>query len=451
MRPHYEDEILFQFVAGTSPIGEEIDSHVESCASCARVVDEHRHLIDTLRTPEVWQHAEEPTPAQKCRIEEIVAVSRLIQQENDKAEALVNRLLSGPSAWWKTRLANMPEARSAGMVRQLLARMDGKTERSPVQAIEITGLAVTIAEDLDISSYAGDMVISLRAHAWREHAFVLMYTGNFPRALEAVDHAERLFQQTAVPQYELARVRLVRSMIYGGLERLSEAIDLACASARTFLEFGDRQRYARARLVEAMMLYDLGSFPEALEIYLSIHGEGSVASEVEEAKLVQNIGECYRRLGRFEPAVTYLSKAIACFDELGLETERIRTRWSLGSMLATNGRPGEALPLLRQAYRDFEKNQMDSDAALVGLEMAEVLLVLGQPEEVPAICRNLLDRFTRAGMTSRAITGLAFLREAVALGQATPSLIRHVHDFLRKLPGEPKRMYASPFPARLDE
>jgi hypothetical protein len=49
-------------------------------------------------------------------------------------------------------------------------------------------------------------------------------------------------------------------------------------------------------------------------------------------------------------------------------------------------------------------------------------------------------------MTSRAITALSFLREAVALGQANPSLVRHVHDFLRELPAERPRLYAPPPP-----
>jgi hypothetical protein len=89
---------------------------------------------------------------------------------------------------------------------------------------------------------------------------------------------------------------------------------------------------------------------------------------------------------------------------------------------------------------------MLADAALVALERAEVLLVMGRPEEVPHICRALLDQFTRIGMTSRAITALSFLREAVAMGAVTPSLVRHVHDFLRDLPKHPTRAFAPPSP-----
>ena len=56
---------------------------------------------------------------------------------------------------------------------------------------------------------------------------------------------------------------------------------------------------------------------------------------------------------------------------------------------------------------------------------------------------------TRAGMASRAMTALSFLREAVAMGQATPSLVQHVSAFLRKLPAEQPRLFAPP-PAGLE-
>jgi hypothetical protein len=53
-------------------------------------------------------------------------------------------------------------------------------------------------------------------------------------------------------------------------------------------------------------------------------------------------------------------------------------------------------------------------------------------------------------MTSRAITAHAFLREAVAIGQARPTLVRHVHDFLRELPASSGRAADTTLP-RLED
>ena len=95
-----------------------------------------------------------------------------------------------------------------------------------------------------------------------------------------------------------------------------------------------------------------------------------------------------------------------------------------------------AFALFDRAWKDFETLEMEADAALVALELAETLLVVGEPGRVPQICRALLDRFTRAGMTSRAITALSYLREVVAIGKAQPPVIRQVREFLRELPSQ---------------
>jgi hypothetical protein len=47
-------------------------------------------------------------------------------------------------------------------------------------------------------------------------------------------------------------------------------------------------------------------------------------------------------------------------------------------------------------------------------------------------------------MTSRAITALSFLREAVAVGKAPPDLVQTIHAFLRALPDGAKNTSIHP-------
>jgi uncharacterized protein YkwD len=129
---------------------------------------------------------------------------------------------------------------------------------------------------------------------------------------------------------------------------------------------------------------------------------------------------------------------------LGIKTDLTHTRWILARTLVLSKRAASAIPLLREAWRDFESLEMEADAALAALDLVEALLVTGDIEHVPAICRTLLDRFTRAGMNSPAVTALAYLREAVAAGQANRTLVRHVQKFLRELPKEPSLLFAPP-------
>jgi hypothetical protein len=71
-------------------------------------------------------------------------------------------------------------------------------------------------------------------------------------------------------------------------------------------------------------------------------------------------------------------------------------------------------------------------------------LTQGETDEVANVCRTILDRFVQQGMMSRAITALAYLREAVAANKATPAIVRDIREFLRALPQNPGRALPPP-------
>jgi tetratricopeptide (TPR) repeat protein len=438
---HYDDESLFQYVEGTSPIASEIESHVSSCAECASEVGEHRDLIAQLGDPDVWDSMPSMPPRQF--VMNVAAFADRIRREDEEAVAVCDDILSGPPAWWPQRLRKASGAYTAGVVKQLLDRMFTTVESSPAHALQMTSMAMGIANALDVSEYPCDYVIKLRAQTLREHSQVLSLMGRYPEALEFVDRSKRLFLQTPLPEYDLARVAVVKSNILQHIDRTEDAAALAREAGDTFLRFGDRVRYVNARIIEGSVMFNAGAVERALEIWKSVENDQGL-SEVSAVRTAHNIALCLVDLGKASGAIEYLMRCVADFEMLGMETERTRSRWMLTHALAVAGKQEEAIPLLRRTWYEFEQLDMIADAGLVALELAEVLLATGQPEEVPAICRDVIGQFTRYGMASRAITALSFLREAIALGQASASLVRHVHAFLRELPADQPRLFAQP-------
>jgi tetratricopeptide (TPR) repeat protein len=311
--------------------------------------------------------------------------------------------------------------------------------------LQLTTLAAEVANSLDVAQYPCDYVVKLRAQAYRDHAYGLSFLGRHPEALSVVDRAKRLFEQTPLPDYDLARVAVVKSKILSQIDRSAEAASLARQAADTFLRFGDRTRYLNTRITEAAILYDSGSIGDALEVWESVQDDPAL-EDLSAVRIKHNLALCYSQLGQPEKAAEYGREAVAQFEMLGMETALARSRGTLGNALVASGRVREAVPVLRTAWREFEQFGMISEAGIAALELAEALLMIGEPDEVPAICREVITQFTHAGMASRAMTALSFLREAVAIGQATPSLVRHVHTFLRGLPEEQPRLFAPPAP-----
>lgn len=441
MTTHYDDEALFEYIEGTSPIARDIESHVSECAECSAEIVEQREMMVHLSSPEMW---ETPAPPPRQFVIDVVAFAERARMEEQDAVVTCDAVLTGPAAWWPQRVRQSGNAYTGGMVKELLERMRSMLGNSPANALQVTALAIEIANALDVTEYPCDYVIKLRAQACRDHAYVLSFMGRYAEALELTERSKRLFDQVPMPEYDLARLALVKASILRSIDRIDDAVGLIDDAAETFQRFGDRNRYLGARMTQASTLYLRGNVEEALSVWKAVEAADTPVDELTSVRLAHNIALCYSDLGRPADAIAYVQRCVAEYEMLGVEAERTRSRWLLGHALTACGRYHDAIPILRQTWREFEHLEMIADAGLVALELAETLLVVEQSDEVPAICRDVIGQFTRAGMASRALTALSFLREAVAMGQGTPSLVQHVSNFLRKLPAEQPRLFAPP-------
>lgn len=444
---HFEEEALFEEEIETSPDAGEIEPHASACEDCTSGIGEQ--LIAALADAEVWEDRPPVSPAPRQAVRSVAMFVEQARREDQLAEALCDEILTGPSTWWPQKLRKAEGAFTAGMVKQLLERMRPMVVSSPANALQVTALALDVANALDVVAYPCDYVIKLRAQALRDHAYVLMIMGRFPEALECADRSKRLFDQVPLPDYDLARLSLVKALILQYVDRTDEAAELARSAGDTFLRFGDRAKYLDARQTEGSVLYFAQSFERALATWRSIENDPAL-DDHSSVRVTHNIALCLSELGRATEAIEALNRCVAQFELLGMETHRTRGRAVLAYTLLNAGRPAEAIPIYRIVSREFEQLDMVADAGLASLDLVEALLATNQFEEVPAICRNVIALFTRTGMASRAITALSFLREAVAIGHASPSIVRHVREFLRKLPAEQPRLFAKP-PAGLGE
>jgi tetratricopeptide (TPR) repeat protein len=161
--------------------------------------------------------------------------------------------------------------------------------------------------------------------------------------------------------------------------------------------------------------------------------------------LAANLGFCYRELGRFEDAITYYDRACACLGSKS-NTEATRIRWNVATLLIRCGRLSDAADELMRVRGEFDRLEMRSESTLVGLEIAELLLIENRVASAESLCRELCSRIESAGLssTSRAMTALGFLQEALSLRKATPTLVRHVRNFVERLPEEPSLLFAPP-------
>lgn len=446
---HYDDEKIIAFLHSDHvEAAVRRDPHLKGCPICAGTLAEYRVIADTLGVDAVWDlrelKAEEPVPA---TIANLRSFADDMAREETEAETYVAQLLEGPREWWANKLRQNPHYRTAGVVRKLIEANDRAIDTMPPDAVEITALAVDIAESLDIDRYPSDTVLKLRGAAWRERGFALLYTGQFADAVTATDRAEEAFGRCVIADYELARVSTLRALIYRPMDRLTEAVALVRVSAAQFDRFGDRARLATARFAEPYLLLKLADYRNALAQLEGVWRDfDDVLSEDTRARLVQNIAYCHRELGDTGEALRMYGIAAEMFEKLGTPTEVAKIRWAEAGIFAAQGKTVEAQRRLRDVLRDFETFGMRSPASLIRLELCEYLLAENRYLEVERLSREAMAYFEASGVaySSRAMLAISYLQEAAQQRKATPVLAREVRRYIRELPEQPNLLFLPP-------
>src|SRR5207248_11464542 len=113
-------------------------------------------LAELLRHPGVWQpETPVPPPAVRppARMLELASLAERLAAEDRNAAALLDSLENKPATWWRTGVMKSAAGRTVGTVRQLLGRMRGEVHKSPARALELTSLAIEIANDISVIDY----------------------------------------------------------------------------------------------------------------------------------------------------------------------------------------------------------------------------------------------------------------------------------------------------------
>jgi len=186
-------------------------------------------------------------------------------------------------------------------------------------------------------------------------------------------------------------------------------------------------------------------FSDGLTIHLRI-AENPAVDEISKTCALNNAAYCYRELGCFEDAKVFYVKAVSAFDRLGMTTLRISARWNLALVLSAEGRFGESLPIFGDLRDETRELGMAHDLALLSVDAAEALLMLGRRSEVAEFCYAAMEYFAEAGLayTAGALTALAYLRESADRGTLTVATVHDVRAFLEVLPKQPQLQFARP-------
>jgi tetratricopeptide (TPR) repeat protein len=439
---HYDHDTLsrFAFDPGLLEDREAVAAHLAACDPCTAYVEFVKAMDAELRDPDMWEQVDQLlTPS--GRRAEVFALRDAIEAENADTRRRLGPLLKTPIRFRGANISTNPKFRTPAAVRILCAEANKRHEKRPLFSIEIANAAFEIASALPEgpgSRRRYSMAISLR-----ERANAQRYLGSFRDAMESLEYAEKLFDETpAADPHDVAIVQLIRATVYMKSERLDEAIAAAAKCLAVFRDYSDRSRELSALMVQAACFYLSGAYPEAVRLYENVIAGAREAEDVTVlAYSLSNAATSYTELLALDTAEQYYIEAVLLYDEIGIVAQKARTVWALASVTLKRGDLANGEDRLDAARRDLKELGLQNDYALATLEWAEVRLARGKPEGVAAACREMVVRFESEGMMKNARIALAYIHEALARGTATPALLRHVRLFLDALPSRPDQPF----------
>ena len=260
-----------------------------------------------------------------------------------------------------------------------------------------------------------------------------------------MQQAERAYSQLMSSKHGLASVELVRAAVYCERHDLETAAVHAERAKRRFDELGHEHRRTKALHLLGTIKYNALEISAAAEIFKLVIDFGEKWSDVEWiAKGSYSLAYCELDRGDLGTASVLFTKALVILRETGPVADRISTEWGLARVVLHGGKATEAVRRLRHVKAAFEALGMLTDAAHVGVDMAEALLVLEQPDQVAKIAADSFRLLEKAGVLTAALTALAYLEEAAASRRLTPNVIQVVRQFLRRAERDPELIFIPP-------
>ena len=132
------------------------------------------------------------------------------------------------------------------------------------------------------------------------------------------------------------------------------------------------------------------------------------------------------KLGQIDEAKKVLGEAVKLFHELEMPTEPPRVRGAIADMLVAAGRYNEAIAELYMARQEFLALNLPVIAALVSLDVVDLLLVQQRTSEVEHLCNEMIRVFTAANLSRNALQALAHLQDLAGRSAVTSEDVQHV-------------------------
>jgi tetratricopeptide (TPR) repeat protein len=382
-----------------------------------------------------------PFVAPRPQIRSHEAFAYQLARERSEAVGIVARLLRETPRENLPTLADHPELRTFGAHERLISTASTELTRDPQYALVLAQLAVSLSERLPIDGYHDVTRAQAGAYAWKEVGKTLSFLGRQEEAVQAFETAQAEIEDHGILAHDRAIIRLNLAITYQEMGRYDEVGPILVECKEVFRDHGDTRMFILAGLYEGHLLQRLRLYRKAREVYLLLLTSNGQIETDHLAALHNAIGFCSIELEDYDDAESHLTNAVRLHEQLRQPLEAAKGELGLGRLLIHRGFHDRGVDHLREIRHRFLRHSLPEEAGLCGLDMVQGMLLAGEPEPAERLARTIANEFLVAGLSSRAVTALGYLSEAIATRKASAEMAAEVREYVLSLRTTPEREF----------
>lgn len=301
-------------------------------------------------------------------------------------------------------------------------------------------LGVTIALNIDPSSYPSPLVAQLRTSAYKDLATAHRHAAEYELAHDALDAAAGAADGEPALEHDRAVLFLSRALTFADQEEYEQAAEVLAVASETFAEYEDQERLAQCRHVQGTCAYRQGRYREARAAFVEARAAAVERSDERAAtSLLINIAVCQTEEGDYAAAAAHFAQAQPLAEELGQRADVTAARWGLARLELLQGRGTAVTRLLHDVSDAFLSLGMPEEAGLAALDEAEALLRANDRVRATQRLTAALQHFERVALPRRIATALTYLTDARA--HISPDGVQRVRRYVAL---RPRELFAPP-------
>lgn len=319
----------------------------------------------------------------------------------------------------------------------LLQRSFDHRHSNPREMLQLAKDAQEVADRCEATQYGEALLFDLRARAWAELGNARRVNEMYQDAEAAFMKARHLLNQGTGDLFIQARIDDLQASLRRDQRRFDEALDLLDSAFRTQWKLGQGQLAARALMKKGSCLAYAGRSHEAVRTHREALAELDEARNPDLVAIAkQSLLNALVDACEFVEAGDFLLRSGLRKSFAGDPLNELRLRWVEAKIMAGRERLADAERVFEDVRSGFREHNLHYDVALVGMDLALVLVKQGKSAN--ALAREMHREAQAKGIHPEAVRALRGF-QAVCRFQhvATPPRVERFRSFLVQLQYDP--------------